>query len=111
MVVYELGLRNALAKAFPGAEIGGCYFHFLEALLRHVNSLGLKKRYERVTVSINGIRSYSPTRLWIRRLMSLALSALSATCPACAENKKNGKINRPAAMFTKSSLEQYVIST
>ena len=63
MVDYELGLRNALAKAFPGAEIGGCYFHFCQALMRHVNSLGLKKRYERVTVSINGIRSYNSTRI------------------------------------------------
>ena len=35
MVDFELGLRNALAKAFPGADIGGCYIHFCHALVRH----------------------------------------------------------------------------
>ena len=72
MVDFELALRNALAKSFPGAEIAGCYFHFCQALVRHVNTLGLKNQYQRVTVCRNGIRSYSQTRIWIRRLMSLA---------------------------------------
>ena len=72
MVDFELGLRNALSRAFPATKIDGCYFHFCQSLMRHVNDLGLKKRYERVNVSVNGIRSYSRTRIWIRRLMSLA---------------------------------------
>ena len=72
MVDFELGLRNALASSFHGTKIDGCFFHFCQALMRHVNDLGLKKRYERVHVNINGIRTYSRTRIWIRRLMSLA---------------------------------------
>ena len=35
----------------------------------------------------------------IRRI-SVALSYLSAICPALAENRMKGTMNRPAAMFT-----------
>ena len=59
-----------VAFMFHGTKIDGCFFHFCQALMRHVNDLGLKKRYERFHVNINGIRTYSWTR--IRRLMILA---------------------------------------
>lgn len=72
MCDYERGLRNSLQSNFPTAVIDGCYFHFPQALMRRVHSLGLKRVYERVNVDINGIRTYSPLRIWIRRLMGLA---------------------------------------
>ena len=41
--------------------------------LAHSTPLGLKEIYEWVLVDINGIRSYSTIRIWIRGLMGLAI--------------------------------------
>ena len=40
--------------------------------MRNVQRLGMKKQYERVNIDRNGIRTYSPIRIWIRRIMGLA---------------------------------------
>ena len=40
--------------------------------MRKVQSSGHKRQYEKVNIDINGIRTYKPKRIWIRRLMGLA---------------------------------------
>ncbi|XP_063683673.1 uncharacterized protein LOC134818169 [Bolinopsis microptera] len=73
MVDYELALRNALSATFPSAQVDGCYFHLCQAVMRAVQRLGYKEQYERVTTDpTTGQKTYTPTRIWIRRLMILA---------------------------------------
>ena len=46
MTDFELTIINALKAEFPGIEIGGCFFHFGQALFRHVQQLGLAGPYQ-----------------------------------------------------------------
>ena len=59
MCDYERGLRNSLESNFPTAHIDGCFFHFPQALMRKIQSLGHKRQYERDSIDINGIRTYT----------------------------------------------------
>lgn len=36
---YELAMRNALKKLFPGADMIACYFHYTQALNRKASQL------------------------------------------------------------------------
>lgn len=45
-VDFELAAINAIAEEFPNAEIQGCNFHFKQSVIRNLNTIGLKKRYE-----------------------------------------------------------------
>ena len=40
-------------------SIDGCFFHFPQALMRKIQSLGHKRQYERDSIDINGIRTYT----------------------------------------------------
>ncbi|XP_052787549.1 uncharacterized protein LOC128241241 [Mya arenaria] len=44
---FEAGLWQALRSVFPGTQLKGCAFHWCQAVLRHVQHLGLKATYER----------------------------------------------------------------
>ena len=46
MVDYEKAAINALSTTFPCTEIQGCYFHFGQAIWRHIQALGLQQRYK-----------------------------------------------------------------
>ncbi|KAK9738629.1 hypothetical protein QE152_g9700 [Popillia japonica] len=37
---------TALRNEFPDARLKGCFFHFIQCILRAINSKGLKQRYE-----------------------------------------------------------------
>ena len=43
MCDFERGMRNSIAKAFGGAKLVGCYFHFTKCLFTKMNKLGLRK--------------------------------------------------------------------
>ncbi|XP_052820018.1 uncharacterized protein LOC128245833 [Mya arenaria] len=44
---FEAGLWQALRSVFPGTQLKGCAFHWCQAVLRHVQHLGLKATLKR----------------------------------------------------------------
>ena len=45
MLDFERAAINAMAQHFPPAELQGCFFHFGQAIWRHIQSFGLQQRY------------------------------------------------------------------
>ncbi|XP_076799793.1 uncharacterized protein LOC143444882 [Clavelina lepadiformis] len=43
---FEIAAINAFRSEYPSATVSGCYFHLAQSVLRKVNELGLKTRYE-----------------------------------------------------------------
>ena len=43
---FELAAINSFQSEFPQAQVSGCFFHLNQAVIRKVNELGLKRRYE-----------------------------------------------------------------
>lgn len=60
---YEKGLRNAIKCAWPDSKVTGCYFHFCQALYRHMCKLGLQTAF---------MKKKSRFRVWLRHLMCIA---------------------------------------
>jgi len=46
LVDYEKAAINVFEMEFPRARIQGCFFHLCQAVMRHIQSAGLKERYE-----------------------------------------------------------------
>ena len=46
MFDYERAAINEFAQVFLNAEIKGCFFHFGQAVWRHIQALGLQQRYQ-----------------------------------------------------------------
>lgn len=46
LIDFELAAINAFKNAFPDTNVSGCFFHLNQAIVRKVNSLGLKRKYE-----------------------------------------------------------------
>ena len=42
---FELAALNSFKQCFPGLIVRGCQFHFCQAIIRHVTTLGFKVRY------------------------------------------------------------------
>ena len=42
---FETAVITSVQNAFPGARVGGCYFHFVQNLWRHVQANGLSAAY------------------------------------------------------------------
>ena len=42
---FETAVITSVQNAFPGARVGGCYFHFVQSLWRHVQNNGLSTIY------------------------------------------------------------------
>ena len=63
MCDYELGLRNSARVSFENVSVLGCYFHFSQAVLKKVSSLGFSGIYR----SNEGIRNC------VRKLLVLPL--------------------------------------
>lgn len=42
---FEKAAINAIKDNFPLADIHGCHFHFSQNIWRHIQSIGLQKRY------------------------------------------------------------------
>ena len=42
---FELALHAALRIEFPGIQVQGCYFHFCQALWKHIRNEGLEALY------------------------------------------------------------------
>lgn len=66
MVDYEKAIHNALRTVFPNIQVKGCWFHFTQAILRNLGSVGLKSKYK------NNLEF----RLIIQHLFNLALIPL-----------------------------------
>lgn len=47
MVDFEIGFTLACQEVFPNVRIKGCYFHFCQAILRHMQESSLKSLYDR----------------------------------------------------------------
>lgn len=45
-VDFELAAVNAVTEELPAAIVQGCQFHLKQSVVRNLNSIGLKKRYE-----------------------------------------------------------------
>ena len=61
---FELAVQQAMRQAFHNnCSINGCCFHYFQALLKHIGSLGLKADYN---------RSFS-LKYWVKRYMGLDL--------------------------------------
>ena len=58
---YEVGSRNAMQATFPTARVGGCMFHFDQALWRKCQKLGLTDLF----------RTNAAFKVLIKRLMAL----------------------------------------
>ena len=71
MCDFEMSMRNAIQIHFPNTMIGGCYFHYNNALRKHVFK---KHKSEYMTmVGVAGEKEYSPIHILAKRLMGLAL--------------------------------------
>ena len=46
VIDFELAAKNAFETEFPNADIKGCYFHFNQALWKHIKDLGLTRAYK-----------------------------------------------------------------
>lgn len=46
LVDFERAAINSFQNAFPHAVVTGCYFHLTQSVLRKVNEIGLKSKYE-----------------------------------------------------------------
>ena len=46
VVDFELAAVNAFESEFPNSRVRGCYFHFNQALWRHIGELGLVRPYK-----------------------------------------------------------------
>ena len=69
---FEQALRSYLSSTFPSALVDGCHFHFCQAVLRNLYSLGYKTQYETVTTNpVTGFKEHSLVHTWVRRLMML----------------------------------------
>ena len=65
---FEQPLQKSFRTVFPGIDNSGCLFHFNQAVLRNVNSIGLKSAYEDKPVNpATGRRGASETKKHIRR--------------------------------------------
>src|SRR5207245_9617522 len=62
LVDFEKAAITSFNKAYPGAQVRGCYFHLCQSILRKVNEVGMKVVYE----NNNEVRGF------IRCLPSLA---------------------------------------
>ena len=45
LVDYELALRSAVLKVWPGTTLRSCWFHYKQALFRHLQAEGLAADY------------------------------------------------------------------
>ena len=46
MLDFERAAINAMAQYYPAAELQGCFFHFGQAIWRHIQSFRLQQRYQ-----------------------------------------------------------------
>ena len=46
MIDFERASTNVIEQNFPTAELQGCFFHFGQAIWRHIQGLGLQTRYQ-----------------------------------------------------------------
>ncbi len=46
IVDFELAAMNAFESEFPNISVKGCYFHFNQALWKHIQELGLVRAYK-----------------------------------------------------------------
>ncbi|CAF4541994.1 unnamed protein product [Rotaria magnacalcarata] len=63
MTDFESGSISAVKDEFPTAQHLGCYFHFSQAIFRHIQFLGLQRQY---TID-------ETLRVLCRKLMALPL--------------------------------------
>ena len=47
LIDFELAVIRAFKSKFPDMDISGCFFHLNQSIIRKLNSIGLKLRYER----------------------------------------------------------------
>ena len=59
---FERGLHNAISSVWPSATIGGCYFHFKQALWRKLQAFDLVPEYKVLS---------SPVRKWFKTIGAL----------------------------------------
>ena len=77
MMDFEQALRSSLSSTFPSALVDGCHFHFCQAVLRNLYSLGYKTEYKTVTTNpVTGFKEHSLVYTWVRRLMMQQLLLL-----------------------------------
>ena len=65
LVDFKLAAINAIQQTFPESVVKGCSFHFRQALMRRIQSLGLKSVYES--------DEYPEVRRWFRLIMSMTM--------------------------------------
>lgn len=46
IVDFELSFINAFENIFPQCDIHGCFFHWCQCIWRHIQSLGMQKKYQ-----------------------------------------------------------------
>ena len=46
MLDFERAAISAVTEVYPEAIVTGCFFHLSQSVIRHVSSLGLKRRFE-----------------------------------------------------------------
>ena len=60
---FEVALWKAIQSVFPQTSIRGCYFHWTQAVFKHITENGLKDAYSSVETS----------RTFLRKVLSLPL--------------------------------------
>jgi len=66
VVDFELAAVNAIRDVFPETSVKGCTFHFRQALMRRIQSEGLKAVYEASS-------AYPAVREWMRQIMAMTI--------------------------------------
>lgn len=76
---YELGAINAARKAFPNAQIVGCFFHFRQCLLRKAKELSINITKEgRKHVAVCASMAFLPKEYFQEAWLSIADHSPSA---------------------------------
>ena len=81
---FELAIKQAVQLAFPTAEYKGCYFHFCQALMRKVQSLGLQVQYQNDTELRTFIKKVAALAFVPPRFVRVAWQAIKAEAPTAS---------------------------
>ncbi|XP_057332973.1 uncharacterized protein LOC130672410 [Microplitis mediator] len=60
---FEIGLRNVFRRYYPTAMIKGCYFHYIQALIKKAEKLGL----------LNILKNWDDGKDFFKKIVALAL--------------------------------------
>ncbi|CAF4471508.1 unnamed protein product, partial [Rotaria sp. Silwood2] len=79
---FERAMINSCLEAFPNVHVKCCWYHFVQALWRKIQKLGLTTSYETDPLVNTWFKQYMALPLILRRLIDDGLQLLKDTIPS-----------------------------